>query len=349
MKYYDAHGALKQSGRYQNSGYSEGGANYGKRWSKGWHADSRSPLEDIDINLFTLRQRSRSLYMGAPLATSGIKAHEANVIGSGLKCHPKIDNEILGLSRDEAKAWEKHTMREFALWAESKYCDATRINNFYEMQALALVSWLLSGDCFGLIDSEPVTNYMPYSLRIHLIEADKVTNPNTTAFSGLTGQVWFNTANNNRVYAGVEINNSGAIVAYHVCNFFPNSFVPAQQLRKWTRVHAWDDQTGLPNILHIMHCERPEQYRGVPILAPVIEALKQITRYIDAELMASVINGYFTAFVTSKLPDMDGILGSYQDGYEQTDQNTTVPQTAGESSAAGDYELGPGNINHLLP
>ncbi len=322
---------------YKNSGYSESGASHGKRSMKGWIADSRSPVEDIDMNLFSLRQRSRSLYMGAPLATSAIKSYLTNVVGSGLKCHPKIDYEFLGLSRDEAKEWEKHTMREFALWADEKHCDATKVNNFHEMQGLALTSWLLNGDSFALVDSEPPTPFMPYSLRIHLIESDRVTNPNTTAFSGLTGQVWFNTENGNRVYNGVELDDNGGIIAYHVCNFYPNSFIPTMQLRKWTRISAFAKNTGMANILHIMQSERPEQYRGVPLLAPVIESLKQLTRYIDAELVASVINGFFTAFIKSSLPTGEMLFDEAQDPAEKVD-NTDFG-----------YELGPGTINRLMP
>lgn len=323
---------------YKNSGYSQSGGSVDKRSLKGWIADSRSPVEDIDMNLFTLRQRSRSLYMGAPLATSAMKTYLSNVVGAGLKCHPKIDYEFLGLTRDEAKQWEAHAMREFALWADTKQnCDATGVNDFHEMQGLALTSWLLNGDCFALIDSKPATQFSPYSLRVHLVESDRITNPNTTAFSGLTGQVWFNTDNGNRVYNGVEIDNNGGIVAYHVCNFYPNSFIPTTQLRRWTRIPAFAQNTGMANILHIMQSDRPEQYRGVPLLAPVIESLKQLTRYIDAELVASVINGFFTAFITSPLPTNEMIFDEAQEPADKVD-NTDYG-----------YEMGPGTINRLTP
>ena len=42
--------------------------------------------------------------------------------------------------------------------------------------------------------------------------------------------------------------------------------------------------------------ERIGQHRGVPFLAPVIETLKQLGRYSDAELMAAVIGGIFAIF-----------------------------------------------------
>lgn len=50
-------------------------------------------------------------------------------------------------------------------------------------------------------------------------------------------------------------------------------------------------------MLHIMNRERIGQRRGVPFLAPVIEALKQLGRYTDAELVAAVVSGMFTVFI----------------------------------------------------
>lgn len=79
-------------------------------------------------------------------------------------------------------------------------------------------------------------------------------------------------------------------------------------------------------MLHVFcDVERPAQRRGVPVLAPVIEALKQLGRYTDAELMAAVVSGMFTVFVTSDQktrpmagsfapPPMDRDLNAYEMG-----------------------------------
>ncbi len=61
--------------KVQNSGYSEGGASRRKNSLKGFRAESYSPLEDIDVNLDLLRQRSRTLFMTSPIAASAIKSH----------------------------------------------------------------------------------------------------------------------------------------------------------------------------------------------------------------------------------------------------------------------------------
>ena len=63
---------------------------------------------------------------------------------------------------------------------------------------------------------------------------------------------------------------------------------------------AWDPATGRPLALHLLDRLRPDQARGVPWLAPVIESLKTLTDYSEAEVRAAVIAAMFTVFVTSE-------------------------------------------------
>lgn len=330
--------------KFTNSGYSESGASRSKKSLRGWTAKSKSPQEDIDKNLDTLRQRSRDLYMSAPLATSGIKTNRTNVVGSGLRLKSRIDFEYLGIPREQADKWEINTEREFALWAESVWCDTLRLNNFYELQQIALMSWLMNGDGFGIIKRDNPTSWMPYSLRIHLIESDRICNPNSinrTAASFLPARVNVvgkNGDNANLIYNGVEIDKgSGAVVAYWICDQYPNSTLKGVK-KDWTRVDAFGEKTGNPNILHLMEQERCEQYRGVPYLAPVIECLKQITRYTEATLTAAVVQSFFTAFITSETADSNPFFGSSIDDDQKVENDD-------ETS----YELGAGTVNVLRP
>lgn len=319
--------------KFSNSGYSESGASRVKKSMRGWPAQSRTPQEDIDYNIDALRQRSRSLYMSAPLATSAIKTNRTNVVGAGLKLKSRIDGKFLGLTDDEADAWEQETEREFAVWADSLWCDTMHLNNFYELQQLALMSWLMNGDGFSLISYSEPKSYMPYGLKLHLIESDRVCNPDY-----ISGELIpiVTLDNGNRCINGVEIDDSGAILAYHICSHYPNSFIDFK-LRKWTRVEAYGELTGEPNILHLMESERCEQYRGVPYLAPVVECLKQISRYTEAELMAAVVTAFFTAFVKQNGPTTDA-------GFD-----TAIPAEEQVETDPNAYELGAGTINMLGP
>lgn len=333
---------------FKNSGYDQSGASRKKKSMKGWRANSKSPQEDIDCNLDILRQRSRDLFMSAPLATSAIKTNRTNVVGAGLKLKSRIDFNTLGITQEQAQEWEIQTEKEFALWAESKWCDSQRLNDFYELQQIALMSWLLNGDCFGIVKQEDVTRWMPYSLRIHLIEADRVCNQTTftqvaSFLPAKSSVIGVNEKNKNPIYNGVEVDkDTGAVIAYWICNFYPQSTLNLGAKREWVRIEAHGKNTGNPNVLHLMEQERCEQYRGVPYLAPVIEALKQISRYTEAELTSAVIQSFFTAFITVDDPASKGDIpfGDVMPQEDQVEDKTTDPNS---------YELGAGTINVLGP
>lgn len=320
-----------------NKGYSEAGASHHKRSVKGFDAHSGSPAEDINSNNYTLRQRSRMLYMASPIATSAVKTNRTNVIGLGLKLKSRIDRDVLGLTAEQAGEWQKNVEREFRLWAGSKEaCDATGMNDFNEMQQLALTSWLMSGDVFALVKRYEPTPGSPYSLRIHLMEADLVSTPTDQSVD--IGPLMTTTGkakNGNLIYDGVEVNDNGMVEAYHIRSTYP--FEGTAKPTEWTRVQAYGDRTGIPNILHVMESERPNQYRGVPYMAQCIEPILQLRRYTEAELTAAMIQSFFTAFVKTETNPAEN---------PWNEVGSTIPE---DSIDPNEYEMGPGQINFMKP
>ena len=227
-----------------NRGYGDAGASYTKKAMKGFLADSGHPAEDINENNFTLRQRSRMLYMAAPVATAALKRQRTNVVGPGLRLKSTINRETLGMSQAAAEDWQKRVEAEFALWAERKNaCDATGVNDFYGMQQLVMLAWPMSGDAFALVRRYEPTPLLPYSLRLHILEADRVRTPTAdggVGFLTTTGKA----KNGNTIYDGVEVDKNGRIVAYHIANTYPfqSTIVPTE----WARVEAYGKRTGLP-------------------------------------------------------------------------------------------------------
>lgn len=195
------------------------------------------------------------------------------------------------------------------------------------------MSWLMNGDACVLLEYEKPSKQFPYGIRLHLIESDRVSTPHSTG-----SNVYLyarNPDNGNRIFNGVEVDQNNRVVAYYICNTYPNSNLYAQ--KKWTRVMAFGERTGQPGVLMIYETERPEQYRGVPYLAPVIESLKQLTRYSEAEMMAAVINGIFTVFVTSEKGTSEfGFTGVVDEDEKVSDDDVN-------------YEVGPGMVNVLAP
>lgn len=274
-----------------NSGYSRHGASTTKKSLLGWISKGASPDEDIVENIETLRDRSRDLYMGTPIATGALKTIRTNVVGAGLKLNANIDHEFLGLSNDQANAWEKQVEREWKLWADTNDCDAARMCTFGQLQSLALLSALANGDVFTLLPVKKRKGSV-YDLRVYLVEADRVCDPDIKPLD-------------KNIIGGVEVDNYGAPLYAYIAKHHPGASVRRiNQLEKeWAKVPFFGASTGRKNILHIVQdMERPGQRRGAPLLAPVIESLKQLGRYTEAELMAAVVSGMFTVFVKSETP-----------------------------------------------
>lgn len=287
------------------------------------------------------------LYMASPVATSAINTNRTKVVGVGLSLKSTVDRDILGLSPDAAKEWQRRTEREFRMWAGRKErCDATGMNDFDGMQQLALLSWLMSGDVFAVVKRAKPTATNPYTLRLHLVEADRVSTP--ARYGGAVTSPGYtdgkNTETGNRIYDGVEVGTDGMVEAYHVRNTYPWQITTEET--KWERVVAYGEQTGLPNILHIMSSERPDQYRGVSYLAQVIEPLLQLRRYTDSSLMAAVIQSFFTAWIVTKAGP-DAIPFNEVGAGDLYGVPGANPSGENVSRSENELEMGPGTINVL--
>lgn len=321
LKRQQARLALALSGGYS-------AASYGRPGLAGWGPRPADADSDTNADLPVLRARARDLSRNAPLASGALNTMVTNVVGTGLSCQPTPDGEQLGLSDADAQAWADATLREFRLWAESTDCDATRTQNLYGLQSLAFRSALESGDTFVLLPMVE-RRQAPYRLALQVIEADRVCNPDFKQDAGA-------------IAAGVESDTLGAPVAYHICRQHPGSARRNGEF-KWDRVTAFGNNSGRRNVLHLFDRRRPGQRRGVPVLAPVIEPLKQLQRYTDAELQAAVISGMFAVFVKMD-PE------AFQDMFDQDGKSAYLQSAMGWDGTVNGGQLdGSGKAINLLP
>ena len=110
-------------------------------------------------------------YGGSNVATGAIKRLRTNTIGIGLHLKASINEEVLKIEPEEARELEETIEREFAHWADSTNCDLERIDNFYQLQQLAFLNALLSGDSFALMTTTKRVGSV-YDLRIQTLEAE---------------------------------------------------------------------------------------------------------------------------------------------------------------------------------
>lgn len=294
------------------------GASRSLRSLSAWQASPRDMDSDLLPDLPTLRQRSRDLVRNQPLAAGTLSSVCTHVVGTGLKLQVRLDREVLKLKDTQADAWAAKTEREFALWAESPDCALTRHLTFYDCQLLAFRSVLENGDCFVLMP-QVERRHSPYCLSLQLIEADRVCNrdhlPDTDYLVG-----------------GVEKDSFGAPLAYHILQGHPGSLTSLKKA-SWQVIPAFGARTGRRNVLHLYRSLRPGQTRGLPYLAPVIEAFKQLGAYTQAEISAAVVSAMLTVFV--KTPEGDsgfvrqGLQENPREGY-RLGNGTVVDLAQGE-------------------
>lgn len=297
------------------------GASTSRRGLSAWRTTKNSADADLLPDLPILRERARDLCRNNPLAGGAISSTVTSVVGTGLSARPQVDADFLGMTPEEAKEWNKAAAREFALFADSEDADITRTQNFYGLQDLVLRSTLESGDCFSLLPFKAISNSnRPYELRIQVLEADRVSNPGNKVDSAT-------------IRGGVEVDQFGAPIRYHVTRTHPGDVGATKT--EWDAFDAFGAATGRRNVLHHFRRVRPGQNRGIPFLAPIIEKLKQLDRYTDAEIMAAVVSGMFTVFVQTEGEglNIDGGLGD----------------DAGSSSSENDLKLGYGAIVEMKP
>lgn len=296
----------------------------------GWLIEEGNAEDNIDLYSSTLRKRARDLYAGGGLGRSGPQTLTTSVVGWGIVPKPKIDGDFLGMSDEEREEAERTILREFRLWAGNPMCDASRQQDFYGIQQLAFLSMLMSGDVFALFGMKE-NKRTPYQTTIRLLEADRICSPESTGDS-----VSVSTNGGGRIIDGVEIDKEGAIIKYHIASRSPIAGNDGSELT-WTAVDAFGKDTGLPNILHVMTYERPEQRRGIPLVSAEIEMIKQFTRYMNAELAANVVSAMLTCFITSAEDDGKfGMEDAVNDEEKVSDDELNL-------------ELAPGAIYNLPP
>lgn len=301
---------------------------------KRYRTRTGSAITDIHPDIQTIRDRSRDQARNNPLAGGAISTVVTSAVGTGLDAQPNIDRDVLGLSEEEADAWEAQAERIWRLWADSTECDIEGELNFGQLQALVLRSVLESGDVLRLRrflwdDSvgAPGRGGL-FGTKVQLIEADRISNPD-----------WqYDTT---QVAGGVEVDGDGRPVAYWVRTRHPGENLYFRSADRWMRVPVRSPETGQRRAALLFDKRRIGQRRGVPYLAPVIKALLQLDRYTEAELMAAVVSAMFTVFVTTETPETHPLQSAIGGDAEALANE--------ETADAGEINLGNGTIVDLAP
>lgn len=241
----------------------------------GWSYPNGDADSDQNEDLKTLRAQSRDLARSSSIASGALTSTTVNTVGTGMKPMARIMQALIpSMTKEVAKSWQKMAENYFWIWADSKDCDWTNTQNFWQLQKLVFRSFLESGDCF-VIRRFDEDKSRPFGLSLQVVEADRISSQNGK--------------DTDKIISGVEKDEKGRVVKYHICNRNPDD-TSKYVTKIWTTVPASE-------VLHVFDRTRPDQTRGVAFLAAAIEPLKQLNRFTEAELTAAVVTAMFAIFI----------------------------------------------------
>ena len=267
------------------TGYAAAGGSLFSQVMAGFIANSGTASEDISPSRPTLVSRARMLDISCPMATAAVDRMVHGVLGDGLSY--SIGNSDF-FEPDEYKQLCGGLKKSLKLASLTHSLDIQNRLTFAQIQRIACRNWLLSGDVF-FVRRPNVSN-----CAWRIIESDRCMTPTmfNTVLSGIKAE---NPENGNTIIDGVELDSEARPVAYWFLNHYDDIAICNED---WQRIEAYDE-LGLPVVLHLFQPLRPDQYRGVPLIANIIETLYGTKAYSTAELQAAIIEACLAIFIVS--------------------------------------------------
>lgn len=279
------------------------------------------PTEILLTDYWTLRQRSSELFELNLYARGIIRRLITNEINIGLHLEATPDEGLLGKDEDSLADWAENVETRFALWARSPWlCDQRELDTFGALQAAARMEALIAGDVLVVLRQDQRTK-LP---RVQLIRADCVQTPMDFALSGERG--------GNKICHGVELDSSGRQVAYWI----------RQPDGTSKRLVALGEKSGRRLAWLVYGTEqRLDAVRGKPLLALVLQSLKEIDRYRDSVQRKAIINAMLAVFI-KKTEDKAGTRPMTNASLSRRDE--AVIDTAGKQRTFKMAEQVPGIV-----
>lgn len=247
------------------------------RWTDGSKFPGGFGATELPMpDYWTLRARSWQLFETNHYARGLITRLVTNEINTGLHLEAMPEEKVLDFPDEGLADWSEDVERRFALWAgNASICDEQERLTFGELQAVARLEALVAGDVLVVLRQDQRTK-LP---RVQLVAGERVQSPLAT-FRPPTG---------NKIRHGVELDAHGRHVAY---------WVRQDDGMTVKRLPAFGEKSGRRLAWLLYGTEkRHVDVRGKPLLALVLQALREIDRYKDATLRKAVANSFIAGFI----------------------------------------------------
>lgn len=273
---------------------------------------------DLSLDYYTLRTRSAQLFEMNPYAQGLIKRYVTNIINTGLRLEVKPVERVLGRERGSLNTWSDTVEDMFDLWADDpSQCDFERQVTFGQLQSRICTEALIRGDVLVILREDPLYN-VPM---IEVVSGDQVATP--------TGYDRENSREKAYIEWGVELDRrSRRHIAYHV----------VQKDGTYVRIPAYGSRSGKRQAWLVPGQELlSNRVRGTPLLGIILQSLRELDRYKDANQRKAVVNSIL-AMVVEKTEDKPGTLPMTGAAVRRGTMNYNAPSSGDNVSRSFSFD-----------
>lgn len=266
-----------------------------------FQASRLSADSEIRNALATVRAKTRFLSRNSSAMLRFINLLKTNVIGpNGIRLQSKVrrgdGSYDLKLNREVQEAWQ--------IWSED--CSVSGNMTMIDVLKTIIHSWATDGESFIEIVTNPL---YPDSISLNILEADMI-DETVNEVNPRTG---------NEIRMGIEIDRGGRPLNYYVLTTHPGDSIAVYNPSQRHRIVRAD------RIIHVFHKDRPGQTRGDPPGKSVVNQIKMLDGYRDAEVTGRRVKaanmGFFTRETETQTTVPDELADNtdeVKDGQEET-------------------------------
>ena len=245
--------------------------------------------------------RAQDLVANDAHAASVINSMATNIVGTGIEPQSRPKQEVLGWTDEEVKRFQQQAEWVYRRWC--KFADAREHMTFAQIQDLTVRSLLTNGEYFRIPIMLQGTR-RPLGLALQSISPMRVTSP-----------LDFSVQDNIR--DGIQLDSLGRPRRYFVYDPPRGTDMPSgptgtemlgpgyfRKYRAWLHPYR-------PGMLHGFVQKEDEQIRGTSILAPAMKLFRDMSDYLDYELIGTIVSSAFPVWIeTDKAHDAADYYGT---------------------------------------
>ncbi len=248
------------------------------RLSSGWGTTNTAIDKEIYSSLSQLRSRARDLSINNDYVKKYLNLMSNNIVGpNGFNLQVQAADFKGVVDTVGNQLVEDY----FTQWSHKEFCEVTGKYGFNDLCRLIIKTVARDGECLVRKIRDKKQNKFGFTLQI--LDIDRLDHMYNVELQG-----------GNVIKMGIEMNQYGKPVAYHIRKFKNNDTMGNATYNQgdFERIKADD-------IIHLFISDRPEQSRGFTWLHTAMISLKMLDSYQEAALVAARVGASKMGFFVS--------------------------------------------------